>query len=576
MNFCKRDEKKLVGNIWKARYLLFMVCLTTLLVACGSQGKNTSNNLVPALPDKQILRVPKQGGDFDSLDPALTQDGIGEPFNIIFSGLVTLQDDGTVVRQLATSYQISPDNLTYTFMLKSDLKFSDGTPLDANDVAYSLNRVVLPQTKSAVTGYLKLLKDYDMVTSGEISTLIGDSIIVKSPTEISLVISKPAAYFLDALTYSTGDVVEKKLIDKYGTGWTDHLEEGGGSGPFEVQSYGHTTGLVLVPNPNYDGFKPKIQKVIYTIASDGNSIYRAFQAGQYDRADIPPALDQAARNSPGYQNVSALANRFIELNYLVKPLDTIPIRQALDIAINKDLIIGHVIHAGGTPSNHIVPNGMPGYNPKLMGPNGVVGTRGDQRKAQQLFWQGLQEEGYSNVSQLPPLTLEYDNSDLPGTDTMTAIVAEWKQILDITIKTVGVEPNQMLQDEVSTIGHMGPLQLWYGYWGADYPDAQDWLSNFFAKGGQDNFANYGQNSSSAAVGQQAVQAELARADGDQNLAERIKLYQDAEQKIVNDVGWITTHQITYEEVINPRLRGWKLNLMGAIATSDWANIYFSR
>lgn len=556
----------------KVGYLPLVLCLIVFLAACGSLGSSVSKSLAP--PDRQVLRVPMEGGDFDSLDPALTQGGLAAPYNIIFSGLVTLQDNGMVAKQLASSYQVSPDGLTYTFTLKSGLKFSDGTPLGANDVAYSLNRVLLPATKSPVTGYLNLLKDSDKVMNGKISTLIGDSIIVKSPTEISLVISRPAAYFLEALTYSTGDVVERKLVDRYGAGWIDHLEEGGGSGPFKVQSYSHTTGLVLVPNPNYDGFQPKLQKIVYSIASDRDSIYRAYLAGQYDTAGVPPALDSAAKTRPGFLQEPALASRFIELNYLVKPLDNIHIRQALDLAINKDLIIGHIIGSSVTPSNHIVPNGIPGYNPKLTGPAGVAGTAGNQTMAVQLFQQGLQEEGYSSVSQFPSLSLEYDNSYKAGADTITAIVDEWKSVLGITIKTVGTQPNQLVQDQVSTIGHTGPLQLWYGAWGADYPDPQDWLSNFFAKGGQDNFVNYGQNDSSVAAEQQAVQAELAQADGDQNQAERLKLYQDAEQKIVNDVGWITTYQSSYGEVVNPKIQGWKLNPLGTIATSDWANIYF--
>jgi ABC-type oligopeptide transport system substrate-binding subunit len=389
------------------------------------------------------------------------------------------------------------------------------------------------------------------------------------------VISRPAAYFLQALTYSTADVVQKKLIDKYGTRWTDHMEEGCGNGPFKVQSYGHTTtGLVLVPNPNYHAFKPKIQKITYTNASDRDSLYKAYQAGQYDIAGIPPALESVARTKPGYQRTPALSSRFIQLNYLVKPLGNIHIRQALALAINKDLIIQRIIGSWVTPSNHIVPKGIPGYNPNLTGPAGEVGTAGNQTKAVQLFQQGLQEEGYSSVSQFPSLTLTYDNTYQAGADTITAIVAQWKQVLGVTIKTAGVQPTQLVHDEVSTIGHDGPLQLWYAAWSTDYPDPQDWLSNFFAKGGQDNFANYGQNNSPAAAAQQAVQAQLARADAEQNPEERIKLYQDAEQKIVNDVGWITTYQTAYVVVVNPKLHGWKINPMGTISTSDWANIYF--
>lgn len=561
----------------KTAYLTGVFCLLiVLLAACGSPANSPNRSSAAAPPDKQILRVPVEGGDFDSLDPALTFGGLGDPYNIMYSGLVALNDDGSVTKQLATSYQISPDGLTYTFTIRSGLKFSDGTPFDANDIAYSLNRVLLPATKSPVTGYLSLLKDFDKVTAGKIPTLIGDSIIVKDPQTISLVISKRAAYFLEALTYSTGDVVEKKLVEKYGATWVNHLAEGGSSGPFKALSYGHTTALVLVPNPQYFGFRPKIQKIIYTIASDRDSNYKAFQAGQYDLAPIPPALEPIASTKPGYQLVPALASRFIEMNYLVKPLDNIKIRQAFDLAINKDLIIGRIIGKKiVTPSNHIIPNGIPGYNPQLTGPAGVVGTTGDQNKAKQLFQQGLQEAGLT-VATFPSISLEYNIAYKAGVNTIDAIVAEWKAVLGVTIKTVGVQPTQLNQDEFNTIGKTGPLQMWYGVWGADYPDPQDWLSNFFAKGGQDNFANYGQNNSPEAAEQQAVQAELDKADGDQNQAERLQLYQDAEQKIVNDVGWIVTYQSSYGYSVSPKLQNWKLNPLGSIATSDWANIYFAQ
>ncbi|MBV9615446.1 MAG: peptide ABC transporter substrate-binding protein, partial [Ktedonobacteraceae bacterium] len=479
------------------------------------------------------------------------------------------------VDQLAQSHQVSSDGLTYTFTLRSGLKFSDGTPLTANDVAYSLNRVLLPATKSSVTNYLDLLKDYDKVTAGKIPTLIGDSIIVKDPTTISLVISKRAAYFLESLTYSTGDVVQRKLVDKYGAKWIDHLEEGAGSGPFEVQSYGHTTSLVLVPNPNYYAFKPKIQKIIYTIGSDRDSNYKAYQAGQYDVAAVPPALDPVAKTKPGFQLVPALASRYIGMNYLVKPLDNIKIRQALDLAINKDLIIARVIGSVVTPSNHIVPNGIPGYNENLTGPDGVAGTAGDQAKAKALFQQGMQEEGYSSVSQLPSLTLNYNVSYQAGANTINAIVAEWKQVLGITVKTVGEQSDQFVQDEDTNFGSK-KLQMWYGNWGADYPDAADWLTLFFGKDASHNGFNYGQNTSSAATEQQAVQAEMAQADEEQDAAKRIQLYQDAEQKIVNDVGWITTYQSSYAYSVNPKLQNFKLNSLGSIATSDWANIYFAQ
>jgi ABC-type transport system substrate-binding protein len=516
-----------------------------------------------------------EGGDFDTLDPALTS-GNGDPINILFTGLVQPTSNGTIIDQLALSHHVSADGLTYTFTLRPNLKFSDGTPLTATDVAYSINRTVLPATKSNVSGYLSLLKDYDRVTSGQIPTLIGDSIIVKDPATILLIISKPATYFLQALGYPTSYVVEKKLIDTYGANWTDHLAEGGGDGPFKVASYGHTTGLVLIPNSNYYGTPPRLQKIEYMIASDRNTNYKAFQAGQYDLAPVPPDQDQIAATRPGYQQVPALASRFIGLNYLYKPLDNLHIRQALALAINKSLVVKSIVGVSVTPSNHIVPQGMPGYYPELTGPANIAGTNGNQAMAKQLLQQGLHEEGYSSVAQLPPITLTYALGYQTAADTMTAIANEWKQILGISVRLSGVQANDLIQQGAATVGHAGPLQMWYGNWGADYPDPQDWLTLFFGKGSDHNTFNFGQNNSDTAAQQQAIQVEMALADSEKNVTKRMKMYNDAEQKIVNEACWITTYQSSYGYVVNPKLRNWKLSALGMISTNDWSNIYIAQ
>jgi ABC-type transport system substrate-binding protein len=550
--------------------------LAILLAACGggSGNGNGSGNGTTNLAAKQVLREPVEGGDYDSLDPALTAGGLGEPINLIFTGLVAADDQGNIHKELADSYQISPDGLTYTFTLHKGLQFSNGDKLDANDVAYSINRAIDPATKSNVSNYLSLLKDYDKFSAGQIKTLIGDSIIVKDANTISLVLSKPAAYFLQALNYSTGDVVNKNLTTKYGAKWVDHLQEGAGDGPFMVKSYSHTTGLVLIPNPKFFKFQPKLQEIDYIFAGNRDSIFKSMKAGQFDLAPVPPALDAANKDLPGYQTSSALASRFIGMNYLVKPLDNIKIRQALALALNKDQIINNIIGTSVTPSNHIILNGIPGYNPHLTGPLGVTGTKGDQGKAKQLFAEGLKEEGYSSASQLPILTLIYDQSYKSGADTIAAIADAWKQELGFNVKLSGVQLADLNNQWFDTAGNT-KLAMWYGEYGADYQDPQDWTTHFFGKGAQLNGFNYGQNNSSDASAQQAVQDEMAKADTTQDQTTRLKLYQDAEQKLVNDVPYITTYQSSYSYLVNPKLHGWKLYPLGSMATDDWADVYFT-
>lgn len=549
--------------------------LAILLSACGGGSSSNKNGSPSNLASKQVLREPVIGGDFDSLDPALTAGGLGDPINLIYTGLVSADDQGNIHDQLASSHTISADGLTYSFTLHSGLKFSNGAKLDANDVAYSINRAIDPATKSLVSSYLSLIKDYDKLASGKIKTLIGDSIIVKDPTHIDLVISKPATYFLQALNYSTGDTVNQSLTTKYGAKWVDHLQEGAGDGPFMVKSYSHTNGLVLVPNPNYYGPKPKLTEIDEIITGDRDSTFKSMLAGQFDLAPVPPADDPANNQKPGYQQSSALATRFIGMNYLVKPLDNIKIRQALELALNKDLIVGSIIGKTVTPSYHIIPNGIPGYNPNLQGPDGVNTTAGDQAKAKALFQEGLKEEGYSSASQLPQIPLAYDTSYKAGSDTMAAVANEWKQVLGFNVKLVGYQTNDLINKEYATIGNT-QLSMWYGNWATDYLDPQDWTSLFFGKAAQQNSFNYGQNKANDAAAQVAIQQELTKADTEKDQATRLKEYQDAEQKIVNDVPYITTYQSSYSYLVNPKLQNWKLYPLGSMATDDWANVYFTK
>src|SRR5581483_2369421 len=107
-----------------------------------------------------------------------------------------------------------------------------------------------------------------------------------------------------------------------------------------------------------------------------------------------------------------------------------------------------------------------------------------------------------------PITLTYYTGNNTVKNLVTAVVQQWKQNLGVDVKTTAVEFNKLIDMTNSTTGNSGPLQLWYLNWQADYVDPQDWLSIFFTKGADYNQMNYGQNNSSAAAAQQAIQAQL--------------------------------------------------------------------
>jgi len=553
-----------------------LLCLLAmLLAACGSPstGPGTGGN-GPASPDKQVLRWPIGATDFGTFDPALVQLAVdSQSLQTVFTGLVQFDSKLNIKDQLAQSHDVSADGLTYTFHLRPNLKFSDGTPLTSQDVVYSINRALLPATKSQVAYYLNLVKDFDKITTGKIPTLIGDSLLAPDPNTVKIIISSNAAYFLAALTYPNSYVVEKSLIDKYGTAWTDHLDQGGGDGPFKVQSYNHTKGMILVPNANYYGPKPKIQKLEYLISGDQDTTYNAYLSHQYDRAAVPPAHLADARTRPDFHEYPFLRIRYVTMNYLVKPFDNIHIRQAFALAVDKDLLVSTVWRKSQQPTDHLVPQGMPGYDANLKGPAGVSSVSGDKTMAKQLFQQGMQEE---HLTTFPSITFSYYTDVKAIVDTSQAIIQMWQSVLGVTLKSEAFTFDKLITLENATVGNPKGLQIWISGWLADYPDPQDWLSTFFQKGSGYNQMNYGQNNSSDVAKQLQVQQVLAQADVNQNPTQRMQQYNQAEEQIVDDVGWISIFQGKVQLLQNPKFVGNVYNALDIIPPDDWGNIYITQ
>jgi oligopeptide transport system substrate-binding protein len=575
MQFGKRSPQHLLP--------IFLSILAIILVACGSSNSNTapSSTVTKAPANQQILVLPISGyPDIKTFDPALATDYASiTAVDMVFTGLVVLDDHLQVHNDLAASYSLAADGVTWTFKLKPNLKFSDGKPLTSADVAYSLDRALDPNLKSGVSPlYLGLIKDSDKRYSGAIKTLIGDSILTPDPQTIILIANKKAAYFLQTLTYPTSYVVEKSLIDKYGNNFADHLAEGsGGEGPFKVSKYIHGREIDFVPNPNFAGPKPLLQKVVMPFYQADDTTYKAYEANQTDQAPVPAPDLSVAKALPGGQlhQVPLLETYFYAMNYLARPFDNIKIRQAFALAINKDEIARDIYKGTVIATNHIIPSGMPGYNPGLTGPLGTKSTSGDPALAKQLFQQGLQEEGLT-LATLPSITLTVSSQGATDARNEFATVQQmWKNTLGVNVKINDVDFGQLLDERASTVNNPNGMQMWALYWGADYPDPQDWMTLIFGRGSSKNAFNYGQNNSPANAEQQANQRLMEAADINQNTTQRMQEYNQAEQQLVNDVVWIPRFQNANTLVRKPCVVGMADNAESLIPPDDWGSIYIS-
>jgi oligopeptide transport system substrate-binding protein len=557
--------------------------LILFLAACSSntvpsqQGPGAPTK---ATQDKQVLVQPYTDiSDLSTLDPALVQDAnANQAVNMLYNGLVQIGDQGTIINVLAASYKVAPDGLTWTFTLRNKLTFSDGTPLTSTDVAFSLDRALRVGSKSAYASYaLGLIKNADQLAAGQLKTLIGSSIKTPDAQTIVITTSKQAPYFLSMLTYPAAYVVEKSMVTRYGNNFTDHLSEGGGSGPWIVSKYVHNQEIDFTPNINYFGAKPQLRLVARPFYKVDETAYRAYTSGTLSYALVPEdQIPQAkALSNNQYYQAPTLVTAYYTMNYLVKPFDNIKVRQAFALALNKDQIAANAYNGSVIATNHIVPQGIPAYNAKLSAPGGVTNTAGNPTLAKTLFDEGIQEDGLS-LSDLPTITLTVSTGGLPDAQKEIALETQmWQNALGITVKVNDEDYTKLLSDSQAATGNKKGLMFWGLGWIGYYPDAQDWLSVQFGRGAPNNNMNYGQNSSADASQQLSVQKLLAQADSNLNAVQRQQQYTQAEQQLVNDVAWLPIYQQTLTYVQKPCVVGMTSNAFTIMPPSDWSKVYIS-
>ncbi len=316
-------------------------------------------------------------------------------------------------------------------------------------------------------------------------------------------------------------------------------------------------------------------QVILPFYKDIEASFQAYQADQLDTTVIPEAVALQARTRYDFHQDVQPTTYYYAMNYLMKPFDNIHMRQAFALAINKDAIVYALGQDEYVPTNHIVPQGMTGYNRMLTSIAGTQLTNGDTSKARALLQQGLQEEGWSSVAQLPPITFTYA-STAPTFDKEAGAVREmWQSVLGIDVKVRPVAAGT-LHKEISAATHNAQgLQFWAASWSADYPDVQEWTTLQFDNGSPYNSMNYGQNNAADHIQQQAIQQQLEAADANLDPAARMQAYANAEQQLVNDVAWLPMYQVNATFLRKSYVSDIPYNPGFEIPAYDWANIYIA-
>jgi peptide/nickel transport system substrate-binding protein len=295
-----------------------------------------------------------RSSDSDNLDP-VTQDGNVDIwiFMSIYDQLVRVDTSGTTLEPaLAEKWEISPDGLTYTFHLRKDVMFSDGTPLKASDVKFSIDRAKT-NTKSGWTFTLEPLKE---ITTPDDSTVV-------------MTLTQPWAPFLADIAMFNSSIISEAFAKKIGE---DKLvEQTMGTGPFALVEWKKGEYITLKKNEHYwDKGLPYLEQIKITVVPDDNNRILQLQGGQIDGMyDIPLNRVAELSQDPKFtvtQFVSTY-NNFLALNTRSGPLSDVKVRQALNYATDKQALIKVVNFGIGEISNSFMPNGALYWNKQQTG-----------------------------------------------------------------------------------------------------------------------------------------------------------------------------------------------------------------
>lgn len=435
-----------------------------------------------------------RGGDTTTMDPIYAGDNVDIwVMNLVFEGLVRSTADGKSIEPcLATSWDISDDGLVYTFHLREDVKFSDGTPVTAEDWEYSLERSL------ELGAWNSLISSIDDVKAVDEKTI---DIVLKNPS--GSLLASLAAFFCT--------VVPK---DYYSSTDDDTLASNPiGTGPFYLESWVPQESMCFKKNPNYwDAEHPFADEIDFLVVPDDNTRIMQLQAGQVDIATGINAQMKAMIAGQADINVVDFESthvEYISMNYTSEKLNNTRVRQALNYATDRDAIIQAVYGGQGTRCTSIVWPAAPHYNPDLPTYNY------DLEKAKEL----LAEAGAENL-ELNLIITAGSPSDLM---MATILKSQWGK--------AGVTLNIQQLDSSARREHRNNLtfEVLLNYFTSDIIDTSENLEMFCIKENYDCW-HLGWNGERQELAEQLIREAGATNDE----AVRLEKYQEAQLIFAED------------------------------------------
>jgi len=524
-----------------------VILLASLLaVSCGAQAPE-GGAAPTSPPEPPAAEVPQYGGtmiltysnDMATLDPATGYDWDNWGMEKwIYDALLDYDVDMNMIPHIAEMPEVSADGTVYTFTLREGVKFHNGRELTADDVAYTITRVIDPETMSPGQSFYFTIKGSEEFANGEADSVEG--IEVLDDYTIRFTLTQADASFLNVIALNFSFIVPKEEVEKWGEDFGHHPM---GTGPFVFQEWVPGQSLTFVRNEEY--FRPELpylDGVEVQIGVGPEVALLRLEKGEVDFLGdgIPPGEFVRLTEDPTWENRIVHAVRahtgYIALNTQLAPFDDVRVRRAVNMAIDKERIV-QLLNGRGVPAVGMLPPLMPGYDPD------AKGYDYDPEGAEALLAEAGYPDGFSTF-------IECISVD-PEPKLCESIQNDLNQIgIDLEVRTLS--PSTVIND-AGTPGKV-PM-VWSGglAWIQDYPHPSDFYGPIL---GCDSAVEGGWNWPMYCNPELDARELAARgmSDWDASMEE----YQEIFQILLDDAVWVPVfHQEDYNahsDALHGRLR----------------------
>lgn len=375
----------------------------------------------------------------ECMDPTLNEFSSGSTvLSNLFTGLMTYDATGAPVPGQAASYTVSDDKLVYTFTLRDDLKFSDGSPLTAQDFYYSWTRTMNPENAAANVYTMYDIKNVLAYTEGTAALEdVGLKVIDDKTLEITL--ERPAPWILSLLAASDFAAIKQEVADADPNdlqAWTRSVDTYVSTGPFRLKEMQPKARYILEKNPNYyNAENVQIDEVEFVFINAEETALIAYENGEIDvMTTVSAAAREMFADSSNYHATPRPGMRYYHFNTTVEPLTDARVRKALSLAINRQVITEAIRQSGEPPLYAFLPYAIKDLEDPNQSWREVHGDAfaEDVALAQQL----LAEAGYPGGEGFPAISI-VQRPNKSETDVAEAMQFMWKDNLgvDIEVKT---------------------------------------------------------------------------------------------------------------------------------------------